>query len=81
MGKLIFLDIDGTIAAPGQPPRPSTVEAVHAARCQGHKVFLCTDWQCGTIYIRVSRSNYHILGGFNNNDKTGNCKNYRPHFT
>ena len=42
MGKLIFLDIDGTIAAPGQPPRPSTVEAVHAARCQGHKVFLCT---------------------------------------
>lgn len=42
MGKLIFLDIDGTIAAPGQPPKPSTVEAVHAARRHGHKVFLCT---------------------------------------
>ena len=42
MGKLIFLDIDGTIAAPGQPPRPSTAEAVHAARRHGHKVFLCT---------------------------------------
>lgn len=42
MGKLIFLDVDGTIAGPGQPPRPSTVEAVHAARSRGHKVFLCT---------------------------------------
>jgi len=41
-GKTYFLDIDGTIAAPGQPPRPSTVEAVHAARRCRHKVFLCT---------------------------------------
>ena len=42
MGKLIFLDVDGTIAGPGEPPRPSTVEAIHAARSGGHKVFLCT---------------------------------------
>ena len=42
MGKLIFLDVDGTIAGPGQPPRPSTVEAVHTARSRGHRVFLCT---------------------------------------
>lgn len=42
MGKLIFLDVDGTIAGPGQPPRPSTVEAVRTARSRGHKVFLCT---------------------------------------
>ena len=42
MGKLIFLDVDGTIAGPGEPPRPSTVEAIHAARGRGHKVFLST---------------------------------------
>lgn len=42
MGKLIFLDVDGTIAGPGQPPRPSTVEAIRAARGRGHKVFICT---------------------------------------
>lgn len=42
MGKLIFLDVDGTIAGPGHPPRPSTVEAIRAARSRGHKVFLST---------------------------------------
>ncbi len=42
MGKLIFLDVDGTIAGPGQPPRPSTVEAIRTARRRGHKVFLST---------------------------------------
>jgi len=42
MGKLIFLDVDGTIAGPGQPPRPSTVEAIRSARGKGHRVFLST---------------------------------------
>lgn len=42
MGKLIFLDVDGTIAGPGEPPRPSTVEAVRTARGKGHRVFLST---------------------------------------
>lgn len=47
MGKLIFLDVDGTIAGPGQPPRPSTVEAIRAARGRGHKVFI----RLGVFYI------------------------------
>ena len=42
MGKLIFLDIDGTIAVPGQPPGKDTVAAIRAARANGHKVFLST---------------------------------------
>lgn len=42
VGKLIFCDVDGTIAGPGEPPRPSTVEAIRAARSGGHKVFLST---------------------------------------
>ena len=41
--KLIFLDIDGTLTAPGSnvPPQ-SAIDAVHAAQAAGHKVFLCT---------------------------------------
>lgn len=42
MGKLIFFDIDGTIAIPGQSPGRDTVAAIRAARANGHKVFLST---------------------------------------
>ncbi len=41
--KLIFLDIDGTLTAPGSnvPPQ-SALDAIRAAQALGHKVFLCT---------------------------------------
>ena len=41
--KLIFLDIDGTLTPPGSniPPR-SALDAIDAARANGHKVFLCS---------------------------------------
>lgn len=41
--KLVFLDIDGTLVAPGemQPPA-SAQDAIRRARARGHKVFLCT---------------------------------------
>lgn len=42
MGKLIFLDIDGTIVAPWQRPSRVTIEAIRAARANGHKVFIST---------------------------------------
>ena len=42
MGKLIFLDIDGTILPLKQRPSRVTVEAIWAARSNGHKVFLST---------------------------------------
>ena len=42
MRKLIFLDIDGTILPPGQRPSHVTVEAICAARSNGHKVFVST---------------------------------------
>lgn len=42
MGKLIFFDIDGTIALPGQAPSAATVDAIRAVRSRGHKVFLST---------------------------------------
>ena len=41
--KLIFLDIDGTLTAPGSNvPPASALEAIRSAREAGHKVFLCT---------------------------------------
>lgn len=41
--KLIFLDIDGTLLPPGEMTVPdSAVEALHRARANGHKLFLCT---------------------------------------
>ena len=41
--RLIFLDSDGTFIGPGRMEAPaSAVEAVRAARANGHKVFLCT---------------------------------------
>lgn len=43
MEKLIFLDIDGTLTAPGSNvPPDSALEAIRAAQSRGHKVFLCT---------------------------------------
>ena len=41
--KLIFLDIDGTLTAPGTNiPPESALEAIRKARANGHKVFLCS---------------------------------------
>lgn len=42
MKRLLFFDIDGTLAIPGQTPSRETVEAIRAARANGHKTFLCT---------------------------------------
>lgn len=41
--RIIFLDIDGTIAEPGSmAPVPSALEAMERAKARGHKVVLCS---------------------------------------
>jgi Cof subfamily protein (haloacid dehalogenase superfamily) len=40
--KLLFFDIDGTLAMPGDSPSPAVVSAIRAARAKGHLVFLGT---------------------------------------
>lgn len=42
MNKLLFFDIDGTLAMPGKAPGKDTVQAIRAARANGHRVFLST---------------------------------------
>lgn len=41
--RIIFLDIDGTIAEPGSmAPVPSALEAMERAKARGHKLVLCS---------------------------------------
>lgn len=48
--KLVFLDIDGTLTPPGGfVPPESAVRAVRMASERGHKVFLCSGRNYGTI--------------------------------
>jgi hydroxymethylpyrimidine pyrophosphatase-like HAD family hydrolase len=42
-GKLIFLDIDGTLTEPGSnTPPESALKALEMTKAKGNKVFLCT---------------------------------------
>ena len=49
-GKLIFLDIDGTLTLPGQNvPPDSALRAIREAQAGGHRVFLCTGRNCDML--------------------------------
>lgn len=50
MGKLIFIDIDGTLTVAGENiPPSSAVEAIKMAQKKGHKVFLSTGRNIGML--------------------------------
>ncbi len=51
MGKVIFLDVDGTIRNFDGTILPSTVEAIRKARKNGHEVILNT----GRLYCRIEK--------------------------
>lgn len=40
--KYVFLDIDGTVAMPGDDISPKLIQAIEAARKNGHKIFINT---------------------------------------
>jgi Cof subfamily protein (haloacid dehalogenase superfamily) len=42
MPKMIFLDIDGTLCEPGNPVSQVTIDALHQAQKNGHKIFIST---------------------------------------
>lgn len=55
MRKLLFFDIDGTLAYPQQEPTPSTVEAIRRARKMGHLAFISTGRTIDSIPKAISR--------------------------
>ena len=55
MKKLLFFDIDGTLAYPKQQPAASTVEAIRQARHNGHMAFISTGRTIDSIPEAVSR--------------------------
>ena len=55
MKKLLFFDIDGTLAYPRQEPPVSAVEAIRQSRFNGHMAFLSTGRTIDSIPDAVSR--------------------------
>ena len=55
MKKLLFFDIDGTLAYPQQEPPVSSVEAIRQARHNGHMAFISTGRTIDSIPEAVSR--------------------------
>jgi Cof subfamily protein (haloacid dehalogenase superfamily) len=51
--RIAFLDVDGTLIDGGERIAPSTVEAVRAARANGHLVYLCTGRSTSEIYPQI----------------------------
>lgn len=50
MGKIIFLDVDGTLVDYENNLPASAVDAIRAARKRGHRVYLCTGRSKAEVY-------------------------------
>lgn len=55
MKKLLFFDIDGTLAYPQQEPPVSSVEAIRQARYNGHMAFISTGRTIDSVPEAVAR--------------------------
>ena len=55
MKKMLFFDIDGTLAYPLQEPPASAVEAIRQARCLGHMAFISTGRTIDSVPEAVER--------------------------
>ena len=66
MTKYIFLDIDGTLYSPTTNETPeSALRAIHKARENGHKIFLCTGRSLAEIvtYLEYDIDGYILAAG------------------
>ena len=50
MGKIIFLDVDGTLVDYENKLPPSAVKAIRQARSSGHRVYICTGRSRAEVY-------------------------------
>lgn len=72
MGKLIFLDIDGTLCGRNGVIPQKAHEAIQAARQRGHLVFLCSGRSRGEIPRRILEAGFDgLVGG------AGACVEYK----
>lgn len=69
--KIIFIDVDGTLVGfngEGEYIPDSAIEAVHQARANGHKVYLCTGRSKGELYDYIMEVGFDgvvgAAGGF-----------------
>ena len=53
MGKILFIDVDGTLTNYENKVPVSAVEAIRAARKNGHRVYLCTGRSKAEIYDEI----------------------------
>ena len=53
MGKILFIDVDGTLTNYENKIPASAVEAIRAARANGHRVYLCTGRSKSEIYDEI----------------------------
>ena len=53
MSKIIFIDVDGTLTNYENQIPPSAVDAIKAARANGHKIYLCTGRSRAEIYDSI----------------------------
>lgn len=53
MGKLIFIDVDGTLVDYDNYLPPSAVRAIRAARAAGHRVYICTGRSKAEVYAPI----------------------------
>ncbi len=53
MSKILFIDVDGTLTNYENKIPASAVEAIRAARANGHKIYLCTGRSKAEIYDEI----------------------------
>ena len=53
MSKILFIDVDGTLTNYENKIPASAIEAIRAARANGHKVYLCTGRSRAEIYDEI----------------------------
>ena len=53
MSKIIFIDVDGTLVSYDNVLPDSAVEAIRAARKNGHKVYICTGRSRAEVYQNI----------------------------
>lgn len=49
-GKVIFVDVDGTLVDYNNDLPESAVKAIRAARANGHRVYMCTGRSKAEVY-------------------------------